>query len=134
MKRERENRNYTVELTFCSKEGITPRERVAIKDTSDCLKFDDLCKVDHVVVHVDFYAILTIHNAGADDNQDYSMIVVVDKDGTRYVTGSASFITAFEDIYDELSDADALDEMVIDVHTKDSTKRPGKYFITCSLT
>ena len=58
--------------------------------------------------------------------------VIVTKDGTKYVTGSNSFITAFEDIEDEMADAGE-DEYEIEVYRMESKNYKGKQFITCSI-
>lgn len=132
--RERKNHgNFQAKIIYVSKEDLTPVERVKICDTSSCIKFDDVCKVDTVTIDVDWYAVLEVHNDLSTDRTDYENIVVVDKSGERYVTGSESFMGAFEDIYEQLENLNALDQMRVEVYQQESKKRQGKYFITCRL-
>lgn len=132
--RNRESaRGFSAELVYASKGDLTAKEKVMIKDVSGAEKFDDVCKVDSIIIDVDWYAILDIHNEAAVDRKDYRNILVVGKDGRRFITGSTSFMDKFEDIFEDLEAAGAIDEMTIEVYTKDSAKRQGKYFITCRL-
>lgn len=127
-------KTYSSKVTYSSKE-LTAREKIKIKDVSACQKLDELTQNnEHIIINVDFYAIVSIHNEKADDT-DYTNVVIVDKDGSRYVTGSNSFKRSLDDIMDELTDAGVLDEedILIDVYTKPSKNYSGKSFITCSL-
>ena len=133
MRTRNRERNFETTVEFISKEDLSPKEKVMLKDVSGCEKFDTLCQADSVIVNVAWYAILNIRNDAAQDRQEYQSIIVVDKDGTRYITGSDSFISQFEDIYEDLESVGALDQMTVEVFTRESNKRPGKYFITCRL-
>ena len=73
-----------------------------------------------------------VHNEKS-DNKDYSKIVVVDKGGTKYVTGSESFGTSLSDIVDEMVDAGEGENITVEVYRKDSKNYKGKQFITCSI-
>ena len=123
--------NYKVTIESVSKE-LTAKERIQLKDLSDAQRLDKLTQVEPVFINVAFYATLSVHNEKADD-KDYKNYVVVAKDGTRYVTGSSSFITAFENIMDEISDSGEEIELVVKVYRLPSKNREGKDFITCSL-
>lgn len=128
-------KTYSSKVTYASKE-LSAREKIKIKDVSACQKLDELTQNgEHIIINVDFYAIVSIHNEKADDT-DYTNVVIVDKDGSRYVTGSNSFKRSLDDIMDELNEAGVLDEedILIDVYTKPSKNYSGKSFITCSLT
>lgn len=124
-----ENTNYSVTVAYCSKD-LTAKERVQIKDTTDCTKLDTATLEGNVLINVDFYAQLNIHNEKSED-KDYSTYVVVDKDGTRYVTGSASFWSSFTSICDEMKEE--TEPWAIKVFRMPSKNRAGKDFITCSL-
>lgn len=121
--------NYKVTITSVSRE-LSVKERIQLKDLSDVVKLDKATQVEPVVVNVDYYATLDIHNEKSDD-KDYKNYVVVAKDGTRYVTGSQSFITAFENIVDEIAGEDI--DLTIKIFRLPSKNREGKDFITCSL-
>ena len=123
--------NYKITIESVSKE-LTAKERIQLKDLSDAQRLDKLTQVEPVLIDVAFYATLSVHNEKSDD-KDYKNYVVVAKDGTRYVTGSSSFITAFENIMDEISDSGEEIELVVKVYRLPSKNREGKDFITCSL-
>lgn len=121
---------YEAKIVNASKE-LSAKERLQIKDTTDCVKLDKATENGDVVIDVDFYAVIAVHNENSED-KDYEQYVIVDKNGTRYVTGSESFFTSFVDICDEMSD-ESTEEWSIKAYRKASTKREGKYFITCSI-
>lgn len=126
---------YKVTVAECSKE-LSVRERIALKDTSNAESLDRLtadAKISNekVIIDVDFYATLNIHNEHS-DNKDYINFIVIDKDGYKYVTGSQSFIIQFKDIVDEMKEAGE-EDIKIEVYRKESKNYKGKDFITCSL-
>lgn len=121
---------YLVEIKEISRE-LTAKERIQIKDTTDVVKLDEATKIEPVVIDVDLYAILSIHNEKS-DNPDYLNYVVVAKDGTRYTTGSESFFNSFINIFNEMQN-ETEEPWAIKVYRKPSTNRQGKDFITCSV-
>lgn len=121
---------YTAKVKYSSKE-LTAKERIAVKDSSSVIKLDDAVKEDSVIIKVDYYAIIGIHNDKS-ETKDYDKIVLVDKEtGKRYTTGSRPFITTFENIYEEMKDE--TEEWSIVVFAKESQNYKGKYFLTCSI-
>ena len=126
---------YKASVKECSKE-LTVKEKIALKDTSNAIRLDLLTQEanfngEKVIIEVDYYATINIHNEKS-DNKDYINFIVVAKDGTKYVTGSQAFISAFEDIANELAEAGESD-MTIEVYRKESKNYKGKDFITCSI-
>lgn len=126
---------YKASVSECSKE-LTVKEKIALKDTSNAIGLDLLTQEanfngEKVIIEVDYYATINIHNEKS-DNKDYINFIVVAKDGTKYVTGSQAFISAFEDIANELAEAGESD-MTIEVYRKESKNYKGKDFITCSI-
>ena len=126
---------YKATVRECSKE-ITAKERIMLKDTSNATSLDLLTQEanfnnEKVLINVDYYATLDIHNEKS-DNKDYVNFIVVDKNGEKYVTGSQSFISSFIDIVEEMSDAGET-EIVVEVYRKESKNYKGKDFITCSI-
>lgn len=126
---------YKASVKECSKE-LTVKEKIALKDTSNAIGLDLLTQEanfngEKVIIDVDYYATINIHNEKS-DNKDYINFIVVAKDGTKYVTGSQAFISAFEDIANELAEAGETD-MTIEVYRKESKNYKGKDFITCSI-
>lgn len=126
---------YKATIKECSKE-LTVKERIMLKDTSNAESLDALTQEanfnnEKVLINVDYYAILDIHNEKS-DNKDYINFIVVDKEGKKYVTGSQSFISAFTDIVEEMTEAGETD-ITIEVYRKESKNYKGKDFITCSI-
>lgn len=120
---------YSVKIRKVSKE-ITAKERVMLKDTTNAIALDDVTKDAKFVFEPAYYAILDIHNEKSED-KDYVKYVIVDKAGTKLVTGSESFFTSFMDIMEEMEDCD--EEFSIEVYRLPSKNYKGKEFITCSL-
>lgn len=127
---------FKATITGSSRE-LTPRERVAYKDTALCERLDEIVPDpgagELTICPVGYYT-LEIHNERAKDgNVDYNQLVVIADDGRRYLTGSTSFETSFLDIWDEMGGQDETDPWKIAVYKKASKNRAGKYFISASL-
>ena len=123
---------YEATIKFSTKE-LTAREKIKLKDLSNSQNLDALTQAEgKVIINVDYYVILGILNEKSKERPDYDNIVVVDKDGNKYNTGSTSFIAALTDILDELTDAGETD-CTIEVYRKESKNYKGKDFITCSV-
>ena len=121
--------DYKVEIKESSKD-LSARERISLKDTTNAIKLDEaLAEGDVIITPVD-YAILSIHNEKAED-KDYENYIIVDKSGTKYVTGSSSFWSSFIEIYEEMKDED--EEYSILAYRVESKNYKGKYFLTCSI-
>ena len=121
--------DYSVQVKEVSKE-LTHKEMVQITDLTDCVKLDKATQEGAVLIDLDFYAVLEIHNEKSDD-KDFENYVIVDKNGTRYSTGSKSFFNNLVDICEEMEDSD--EEWQIKAYRKPSKNREGKDFITCSI-
>ena len=120
---------YSVKIQYCSKE-LSARDRVAIKDTTNAISLDEATQSSNVVIDIDYYAKLAVHNEHSED-KDYEKYIIVAKDGTKYVTGSTSFLTAMEEIVDEM--ADSGEDFQIEVYRMPSKNYKGKEFLTCSI-
>lgn len=121
---------YAVTIKETSKQ-LSAKQRIAIKDTSNAMKLDEAtANAENVLIYPEMWAVLAIHNEKSDD-VDYENYVLVDKDGTKYVTGSKSFWTSFMDIYREMENED--EEWGIKVYRMESKNYKGKQFITCSI-
>lgn len=120
---------YSVKIQYCSKE-LTARDRVAIKDTTNAISLDEATQSSNVVIDIDYYAKLAVHNEHSED-KDYEKYIIVAKDGTKYVTGSTSFLTAMEEIVDEMVDSG--EDFQIEVYRMPSKNYKGKEFLTCSI-
>ena len=120
---------YSVKIVNASKE-LSARDRVAVKDTTNAIALDDATKDNPLVIAIDYYVELAIHNEKSED-KDYKKYVVVDKSGNKFVTGSESFFTAMIEIMDEMSDSG--EDFEIQVYRMPSKNYKGKEFLTCSI-
>lgn len=124
--------NYSVKVVESSKE-LTKKETVMFKDLSDAVNLSEFIDEQHgaVMIDVESWVELAIHNENAKEGQDkdYTNYVVVDKNGTRYYTGSESFWSSFKDIWCEMSDS--TEDWSLKVYKKQSKGK--KDFITCSV-
>ena len=120
---------YSVTIKETSRE-LTAKERVAIKDTSSCIRLDEATKDAKVTIFPSLYCVLNIHNEKSDD-KDYENYIIVDKDGVKYVTGSQSLWSSFMDIANEM--AGEAEEWGVEVYRVPSKNYKGKDFLTCSI-
>lgn len=120
---------FKVSIRECSRD-LTAREKIMMKDTSNAIKLDEAAEEQPVMITPDAYAILDIHNEKS-DNKDYQNYLIIDKTGTKYVTGSPSFWQSFIDIFSDMSGED--EEWSIEVYKMDSKNFKGKKFLTCSI-
>lgn len=120
---------YSVKIKEASVE-LSAKQRIAMKDTTDAVKLDEACDLNAVVINPEMWAVLSVHNEKS-DNEDYEVFVIIDADGTKYVTGSSSFWNAFKDIEEEM--AGEAEAWSINVYKMDSKNFKGKKFITCSI-
>jgi len=125
-------KGYEVNIVSSTKE-LSPKEKIKLKDLSNSINLDNATQAEgKVVINYDYHVILNIHNEKSKDRKDYQNVVVVDKDGTKYNTGSESFLTTLEDITGEMLSAGE-EDFSIEVYRKDSKNYKGKQFITCSV-
>ena len=124
--------NYTASITESSTE-LSVREKIKLKDLTSAIAIDKVVEPEKpLVIAPEFYAYLSIHNEKLPENeQDYKTMVIVDKSGTKYYTGSDSAISSFVDIFDEM--IDTAEPFEIEFYKRESKNYSGKYFITCSL-
>lgn len=124
--------NFTTAITESSKE-LSVREKIKLKDLTSAIAIDKVVEPEKpLVIAPDFYAYLSIHNEKLPENeQDYKTMVIVDKSGTKYYTGSDSAISSFVDIFDEM--IDTAEPFEIEFYKRESKNYSGKHFITCSL-
>lgn len=124
--------NYKTVIRESSKE-LSTREKIKLKDLTSAIAIDKVVEPENpLVIAPDFYAYLSIHNEKLPENeQDYEAMVIVDKSGSKYYTGSNSAISSFVDIFEEMNDTE--DPFEIEFYKRESKNYSGKYFITCSL-
>ncbi len=120
---------YSASIKESSRE-LSAKERIMLKDTTSAVKLDQATQVEDIHISVDSYAILNIHNDKATPT-DYENYIILDKNGTKYVTGSQSFWNAFMDIFSEMENES--EEWSIRVYRHPSKNYSGKDFITCAI-
>lgn len=124
-------KDYEVKIESCTKE-LTHKERVAIKNFADCLQLDELTqeKSDGVVIDIDFMVQFSVHNEKS-DNKDYTKLVIVAKDGKKYITGSDTLQREVESMIEEMDGCN--EEWGIKVIRKPSKNFKGGEFLTCVI-
>lgn len=123
---------YTAIIKESSKE-LSVKERISIKDTTSALSIDDITTTEgHLRIEYAYHVVLDITNERS-ENKNYTKVIVVAKDGTKYVTGSKSFLDVLSDIVEEMTAEGLADEIVLDVYRIESKNYKGKSFITASL-
>lgn len=120
---------YSVDIVESNKQ-LTAKERIKVKDTTSAIRLDEATQYEAIDINPDTYAVLHIHNEKS-DNTDYTTYIVIDKDGTKYVTGSESFWSSFMNIYEEMDGEQ--EEWGIKVYRAPSKNYKGKDFITCTI-
>ena len=120
---------YSVDIVESNKQ-LTAKERIKVKDTTSAIRLDEATQYEAIDINPDTYAVLHIHNEKS-DNTDYTAYIVIDKDGTKYVTGSESFWSSFMNIYEEMDGEQ--EEWGIKVYRAPSKNYKGKDFITCTI-
>jgi hypothetical protein len=121
---------YKVEILESSKE-LTAKERIQLKDTTNAVALDDATKGGNkVVITPVAFAILKVHNEKS-DTKDYQKYIIEDKDGTKYITGSAPLWSTFKAFWDELETED--EAWSVEVYSMPSKNYKDKAFLTCSV-
>lgn len=116
---------YSVKVIESSRE-LSKKEIVSLKQSASMIKLDEVAPV---TIRPVGYALLDIHNDKL-DNPDYKHIVIIDDDGSKYVTGSQTFMNNFMDIWSDLSDEP---DWELSVFKRDSKNYKGKQFLTCDV-
>ena len=133
--KEQSTANYSATISETSME-LTAREKVMFKDTQNAVSLLDLAKdakangAKAIVENIKGYVVLDIHNEKSDD-VDYKNYLIVDGNGDKYVTGSASFMNSFLDIYKEMKDE--TEPWSIQLNLLPSKNYKDKEILTCSL-
>lgn len=122
-------RTYSAVVKDSSRE-LTAKEKVMMKDTSDCVMLNDEAEKGVLLIDPEFWCTVAVHNEKS-ENKDYDVYIIVDKNGTKYRTSSENFMNSFEDIMADMSDS--TEPFQIKVYVLPSKNRSGQTFLTCSL-
>lgn len=124
--------DYSATIVSSSRE-LSVKEKIQFKDLTDTVRLDTVVDIDKpLTIEIDTIVELAIHNENARDDKDYTTIVLVSKDGTRYSTSSESVRNAIEDIIDEATDG-GLEEYSIKVLARPSKNREGQHYLTATI-
>ncbi len=130
------NKEYEARIEYTSRDDLTKKQLLALKDIGDASSIDHLVTADSpLVVTLHYYAVLAIHNEkNVKGDKDYRTIVLVDMDGYKYKSGSESLIRAIDDCIDDYIDliSDG-EDCAIEIYKKESKNFSGKYFLTCHI-
>ena len=127
--------DYSTKIVTSSRE-LTVKEKITLKDFNDCVGLDTVVTNDQgFIIDPDVIVEVQVHNERAKDDKDYTTIVILDKDGTKYSTSSSSLRDSISDIMDELADLEESDraDLKIKVFKKPSKNYSGKYFLTATV-
>ena len=101
--------DYSTKIVTSSRE-LTVKEKITLKDFNDCVGLDTVVTNDQgFIIDPDVIVEVRVHNERAKDDKDYTTIVILDKDGTKYSTSSNSLRDSISDIMDELADLEESD-------------------------
>lgn len=130
-------RNYNAVVKNSSKE-LSKREKLKITTLSDAQSLEEPVNVakenavDFIITPAQ-WAIVDIHNERSKGAKDYTTLVIIDKDGFKYKTSSDSFINAFIDIWDGMTEDGSEEEFEIKIFGLPAKNYSGKYFLTCAI-
>ena len=127
--------DYSTKIVTSSRE-LTVKEKITLKDFNDCTGLDTVVTNEQgFIIDPDVIVEVQVHNERAKDDKDYTTIVILDKDGTKYSTSSNSLRDSISDIMDELADLEETDraDLKIKVFKKPSKNYSGKYFLTATV-
>ena len=124
--------DYNTKVVSTSRE-ITPQEKFLIKDFNDAIGLDSVVTNDEdIILDIDIIAEVQVHNEHAKDDKDYTTIVIITTDGTKYTTSSNSVRDAISDIMDECKD-EGIEDYKLKIFKKPSKNYAGKSFMTASI-
>lgn len=129
------NDNFTATIREASRE-LTPKERVMFKDMANATQLVDYVNAqratgEKAIIDIADYVVVDVHNPKASDNTDYTLYIVVDKNGNKFYTSSEAFWNAFSNIFSEMKESD--EEWGIECVLIPSKNYKGKEILTCSL-
>lgn len=123
-------KGYTTTVTYTSKE-ISKKESIRLKDLTDAISLDAATEGgESLQIKPVLWAVVAVHNESSRE-KDYNKYVIEDADGIKYVTGSESFWSSFEDIVQEMDGVD--EEWSLSIYKRPSKNYAGKGFLTCSV-
>lgn len=124
--------DYNTKVVSTSRE-ITAQEKFLIKDFNDAIGLDSVVTdSEGIILDIDIIAEVQVHNEHAKDDKDYTTIVIITREGTKYTTSSNSVRDAISDIMDECKD-EGIEDYKLKIFKKPSKNYAGKSFMTASI-
>lgn len=124
--------DYNTKVVSTSRE-ITAQEKFLIKDFNDAIGLDSVVTdSEGIILDIDIIAEVQVHNEHAKDDKDYTTIVIITTDGTKYTTSSNSVRDAISDIMDECKE-EGIEDYKLKIFKKPSKNYAGKSFMTASI-
>lgn len=129
---------YYVEIIRASHE-LTKREQLKIKDLSGAVKIHAVVNPDKsLVITPAVWAVIHTHNERAKEgnNVDYESIVILDADGNKYFSGSASLAESFIEVWNTMTegtDPANPEPFEVEFFKVESNNRAGQYFLKCGI-
>ncbi len=128
---------YKCTIESTTKELTSARERIMFKDTTNAIKLDDVVAPESpLVINFSMLVKLAIENPMATEDKEYSRYILVDTNGTKYMTGSKTLISALESIIDEMVQEFENPQEVefeLEIYKVPSKNYTNKHFLSCSL-
>lgn len=121
---------FKVEIMESGKEITSVKERVMLKDTRDAIRLDEATKEGSVIINPVNYAILKVENDRSED-KSYNQYLIIDANGTKYLTGSEAFFSAFVNFFEEMSGSG--EEWGVKAYRVPSKNFVGRDFLSCSI-
>lgn len=113
---------------------LTKKEIAIIKvSLQSCVDINAATANDNTLtITVAAYALLQIENDRSKGETVYNKILIIDNNGTMYITGSPSFIENFKAIMEAMEGEDP-ETWGLEIFQMASQNYKGKSFITCKV-
>lgn len=129
--------DFNSTIVASSKE-LTTKEKFALSHESNAIALDKALideNSDPIIIDVAMWVQRKIHNDNARMSRpDYEDLILVDKSGLKYSSGSDTLIRNFKDCWEAIEQIRKEgDEAMLQVFKKPSRNNVGKCFITCTI-
>lgn len=123
---------YSVKIVYTSI-NLSAKEKVRIKDFSNAAQLDDVIQGDaHFMLDYAYHADMEVHNERSkNEKKDYMKRVIVDKAGNQFITGSEAFMSAMDEVLEEMNESG--EDFQLECYKVPSKNFAGKSFITCTV-
>lgn len=125
-------------VIVASSKELTTKEKFALSHESNAIALDKAIvdeNSDPIIIDVDMWVQRKIHNDNARISRpDYEDLILVDKSGLKYSSGSDTLIRNFKECWEAMEQIRKEgDVALLQVFKKPSRNNAGKCFITCTI-